>query len=504
VASGTHTAEDLARDNAALRQELQAMREDNALLKLKVDQLLQRLFGRSSEKLAPGQLTFLGEPVEAPPPGDAPADEATHETPAATRRKRARERRLATEVFPRERVVYDPPEAACRCPECRGPMRAFGEDVTEELDFIPARLIVREHVRPKYSCPDCQGKVVQAPMPARPIEKGRPGPGLLAHILVSKFADHLPLYRQARIFERFGIDLARSTLCDWAAACADELQEIVREMRRKLLVAQVLQADETRLLVLENHNDKRRRECWLWVYRAPSGEVVFDFRETRARDGPREFLEGYQGYLQCDGYQGYGDLGPGVVLVGCFAHARRKFVAARDTASPEAAEALGLFAKLYAIEARAKDCAPEERAGLRRERALPVLRELEARLDVWAASALPRSAFGEAVAYTRNQWPKLLRYLEDGRLDIDTNGIERTIRGVAVGRKNYLFAGSYEGARRAAIFYSLIESCKAAGVEPYAYFADVLARTATASARELTPEAWKAAREHAAAQAPVS
>jgi transposase len=378
-------------------------------------------------------------------------------------------------------------------------MRPFAEDVTEELEIVPAKLFVREHVRPKYSCASCAEGVVQASLPARPIEKGRPGPGLLAHIVVSKFVDHLPLYRQAGIFARHGIDLPRSTLCDYVAACAEELDPVVRELARTVRASRIVQADETRLLVLEQHDGKRRRECWLWVYRASSGETVFDFRETRSRDGPREFLRGFQGHLQCDGYQGYGDLGPGVVIVGCWAHARRKFFEAQTSAAADSKAALALFGKLYAIEADARQLDPEARAALRREKARPVLLEIEARLEEWSMSALPKSEFGQAVAYARSQWPKLVRYLDDGGLEIDNNLVEGTIRGVAVGRKNYLFAGSYEGARRAATIYSLVESCKSAGVEPYAYFADALARTTTATPRELIPSAWKAAREAEAA-----
>ena len=483
---------------AARDVQIRELREDNAYLKLKVDQLTHRLFGRSSEKLPSGQTTFLGQTVEVPPPGDAPADEATHETPPEKRRKRARARQLLTQDLPRERVVYELPAEERACPCCQEPMQPFAEDITEELEFIPARLFVREHVRPKYSCRKCQEGVRQAELPPRPIEKGRPGPGLLAHILVSKYVDHLPIYRQSKIFERFKIDLPRSTLCDWVATCAEELAAVVQELKKTALQSGFLQADETRLLVLEEHDGRRRRECWLWVYRGLEGETVFDFQKTRARDGPREFLKGYQGYLQCDGYAGYGDLGPGVELLGCFAHARRKFVEARRSAPEHAQAAIDLLARLYAVEDEARQLPADERAALRLRRARPVLEEFETRLEAWSAEVLPRSEFGRAVAYARSQWPRLIRYLEDGRLAIDNNEIERCIRGAAVGRKNYLFAGSYQGGERAAILYSLVESCKAAGVEPYAYFADVLARTATASPRELTPRAWKAAREQAA------
>jgi transposase len=376
-------------------------------------------------------------------------------------------------------------------------MQAFGEDVTEEVDVVPTKVFVREHVRPKYSCASCQEGVVQAPLPPRPIEKGRPGPGLLAQVIVSKYVDHLPLARQSRMFARYGLPFARSTLCDWVGACVEELEPVYRELRRAVLLSRVIQADETPIVVLEEHNEKRRRQSWLWVYRGLGGETVFDFRPTRARDGPRAFLAGFEGFLQHDAYQGYGGLGPQITAVGCWAHARRHFFDARASAEPEAKEALGLIARLYAVERDAQDLAPAARCALRRERARPVLAIVRDRLDAWEQTALPKSDFGKAVAYARSQWPTLVRYVDDGDLAIDNNAVERAIRGVAVGRKNWLFAGSYQGGHRAAVLYTLVESCKAAGVEPFAYFADVLARTTTATARELTPRAWKAAREAA-------
>jgi transposase len=480
---------------AELERLLKDERYDNAMWRHKVETLLHRLHGRKSERLHAGQLSFCGEVVEAPPPGDAPADEATHETPPAKRRKGRGGRKPLPKDLPRQRVVHEVPEGERTCPCCQKPMEPFGEDVTEQLDYVPAKLLVLEHVRPKYACKTCQEGVKQASLPARPIEKGRPGAGLLAHILVSKFVDHLPLYRQAKIFERFGIDLPRSTLCDWAAVVAEELEPVVQELRKAVLASKVVQADETTLLVLEDHNGKRRRQCYLWVYRALSGETVFEFRPTRSGDGPREFLRDFQGYLQHDGYQGYEGLGPTIVDVGCWAHVRRGVFEARLSSPAEADAALSLIGKLYKVEREAKDLPPADRAALRRERAVHVLEEIHARFTAWQAEALPRSDFGKAVAYALRRWPSLVRYVEDGDLQIDNNSVERAIRPAAIGRKNYQFAGSYQGGHRAAVFYSLVESCRAAGVEPFAYFVDVLMRTTTATPRELTPAAWKAARE---------
>lgn len=474
-------------------------RRDKEYWKLKAEDLMRRYFGRSSEQLPRGQLDFLGETVEVPPAEEAPDDEATHETPPAKRRKGAHGRKPLPKDLERQRVVHDVPESerTCRC--CGGTMQPFGEDVTEELDYAPAKLFVREHVRPKYACKACQEGVAQADLPARPIEKGRPGPGLLAQVLVAKYVDHLPLARQSRIFLRHGIELPRSTLCDWVAACVHELDSIVAELKREVLSSGLVQADETPITVLEEHDGRRRRQCWLWVYRGKGGETVFDFRPTRARDGPRDFLDGYRGYLQRDGYQGYGGLPEEIVGVGCWAHARRHFFEALPSDEAPATEAIAHVGRLYAVEREAKGLAPAERAALRAAKALPVLDAIRARLDAWAPHALPRSPFGQAVAYALGQWPTLVRYIENGAIEIDNNAVEREIRPVALGRKNWLFAGSYEGGRRAAVLYSLIASCRAAGVEPFSYFADVLARTATDPARVLTPRAWKAAREAAAA-----
>jgi len=504
VADGARTtleAEIAARDAliADLERELKERDQDIALLKLKLDQFARRFFGRSSEKLSPGQLGLL-EGCDVPPPEELPPDdEATHETPPEKRRKGRHGRKPLAKDMPRERVVHEVPESERACSCCGETMQPFGEDVTEEVDMVPAKFFVREHVRPKYSCRRCQEGVKQAPMPPRPIEKGRPGPGLLANLIVSKFVDHLPLARQSRIYGRFGFEVARSTLCDWIAVCAEELEPIVALLAATVLGSKVVQADETPITVLEEHDQKRRRQGWLWVYRGQGGETVFDFRPTRARDGPQEFLKDFRGHLQRDGYQGYGGLDPGIVHVGCWAHARRYFFEARASSEKEANEAIGLIARLYDVERDARDLGPAERAALRRERAVPVLEAIRARLDTWSADALPKSDLGKAVAYARAQWPTLVRYVEDGDLQIDNNTVERAIRGVALGRKNWLFAGSYQGARRAAVLYSLVETCKAAGVDPFTYFADVLTRTATAKPRELVPAAWKAARDAAQA-----
>jgi len=496
--------ESLRAENAALRAanaDLERIASEHAFdlqrVRHQLAVLERRLFGRSSEKISPHQLLFL-DGLAAPAVEDVPDDEAKGETTPETRKKRAHGRKPLPADLPRERVVYEIPEEDRICSGCQVPMQPFAEDVTDELDYIPARLFVRQHVRPKYSCRMCQQGVVQAPLPPRPIEKGRPGPGLLAQVLVAKYVDHLPIYRQAKIFLRHGIDLSDSTLCDWVGAAIGELSPIVAELAKKVIASKVVAADETPIVVLEEHNGKRRRLGWLWVYRGLGGETVFDYRPSRGREGPQEFLRTYRGYLQRDGYQGYRGLPDGIVEVGCWAHARRKFYEALSSSATQARGMIDLIRRLYAVEDDARHLEPSARAALRREKSAPVIEAIAERLDALHASALPRSPLGMAVGYARSQWPTLVRHLEDGDVAIDNNVVENCIRGVALGRKNWLFAGSAAGAKRAADIYSLIESCKSIGVDPFEYLSDILTRTTTATAAQLLPRAWQAARAQAA------
>lgn len=323
------------------------------------------------------------------PPAEVPDDEATHETSPAKRRKGHGRSRVPRDL-PRQRVVHGLPEEERTCKCCGATMQPFAEDVTEEIDVAPAQAFVVEHVRPKYSRRKCQEGVRQAPMPPRPIEKGLAGPGLLAQVLVSKYVDHLPLARQSGMFRRFGIEFARSTLCDWVAVCVEVFGPIVEGVRKAVFASKFVQADETPIVTLEEHDERRRRRCWLLAFRGLGGETAFVFHKTRARDGPRAFLGGFQGYLQHDGYVGYDGLGPGIFHVGCWAHAGRRFFDARSSAEKEVAEALRRIGRLYAVERDATELAPAERAALRRERAVPVLDAIRARLDARAPGRAPQ------------------------------------------------------------------------------------------------------------------
>ena len=470
--------------------------------------LKRRLFGRSSEKLDPNQLILeLGawltaQPDENPPVVPPPAAEAS-ETP-----RKGHGRSRLPKTLARHRTEYHPAPADLVCRECCQDLKRIGEEVSEQLEYVPASFFVLEHARIKYACPHCQGNVVLGSLPVQPIDKGLPGPGLLAHVLTSKYCDHLPLNRLEGIFERHGVDLSRSTLCDWVAAAASRLEPVVKVMKGEVLASRKIHTDDTTVPVLDRgkKNKGKTRTGRLWVYVGDSDHehIVFDYTPDHCRDGPLDFLKGYKGYLQADAYPGYNVMyaEKGVIEVACWAHARRKFFDAAKSGAQTARIALGYIGGLYEIERRARDFTPQARCALRVAEAKPLLVLFKAWLDAEALKALPKSPFGQAIRYAREQWLALVRYLEDGILEADNNRAERALRRIAVGRKNWMFAGSDEGGRRAAIVYSLIASCAALNIDPYNYFRDVLTRLATASPAELvhlTPKAWKAATDADAA-----
>jgi len=459
-------------------------------------------FGPSRERLRDDQAQLFPEDIErvAPPTPTAPA------TPVTSSNRNGR-RRLPADL-PRTRVEYPVPAAQQICTGCDQALTQIGEDCTEELEYTPAQCHVIAHVRPKFACRRCQDHVVQQPLPPRLIERGRPGPGLLAHLLVSKFGDHLPLARQAKIFARHGVDLAASTLGDWVAATTTALAPIVQAMQADVLAGDCIQTDDIPVPVLDPGRG-RTKTGRLWPYLGGTAHraIVFDYTPTRAQTGPDRFLEHWRGgWLQTDGYGGYARqrARDDVIAVGCWAHVRRKFYDAQAFDRVPATAALQFIGRLYDVEraaAHASD-APAARQARRLADATPILLEFEAWLTVTAPTVLPKSALGVAITYARNQWPTLTRYVEEGRLAIDNNRTERSLRRVAVGRKNWLFAGSDAGGARAAIAYSLLATCDVHGVEPLGYLRDVLTRLPTHPADEmaaLTPYGWTAAQ----AAAPV-
>lgn len=487
-----------------LSERLSETLRENELLRQKIDKLCRRLFGKSSEKVSPDQLAFAfaqlpkDEGLEADATSDESVD-APEELQTSRHRSRPTGRKAFPEHLPRKREIVMPPaeELTCGCGQAK---KQIAEKVTEKLDFIPASLLVVETVRPVFVCEKCHDAVTVAPAPAQAVEGSAAGSGLLAHIIVSKYVDHLPLNRLERIFGRQGVKLPRSTMCGQLALAEEQLAPLGEEILRRLRAGPYLQFDDTSVLVLAE-DDGGRFYGKLWTYHAPlEGLVGFDATETREHQGPLRLLEGFQGYLQGDGYSGNLALGKRtqVFNVGCMAHLRRYFVTALEK-DPRAAHFVAVIKKLYEIEAEAKETglSHDERRMLRQERSKPLLRELMRLARALEASVLPKSPLGEALTYLRNQMRYVAQYIRDGRLEIDNNGAERQLRGVAVGRKNWLFAGSMKGLHRAALLYSLVQSCKLAGVEPWSYLKDVLDRLPTHPHKrigELLPKAWAAAR----------
>ena len=476
--------EDAAALQALVRQLLGAVKNQGlkiAQLEARIAKLKRMQFGQSSEKV-----TREIEQLELEL--DALHEEEAH---AAAKRPAAVQKLIETpyrkplpEHLPRQEEVHEP---ACTCPNCGGVMRKLGEDVTEVLDYVPASFKVIRHVRPKLSCRVCE-TIVQAPMPSLPIERGKPGPGLLAHVLVSKYADHLPLYRQSEIYAREGVDLERSTLADWVGRAAALLDPLVAALRKSVLSSDVLHGDDTPVPVLAPGLGKTRTgRLWAYVHDGrPHGSdqppaAVFFYSPDRKGEHPRAHLKGFAGVLHADGYAGFNPVFETghVIEAACWAHVRRKFFDEHATnPSPLTTEALNRIGALYSIEDIIRGLPPDERRRIRQEQAAPLL----AAMKLWLETTLPKlsakSNLAKAMRYTLSRWAGLNRYVDDGRAEVDNNAAERSIRGIALGRKNWLFAGSDTGGERAAAIYSLIETCKLNGIDPEAYLRAVLTRIA--------------------------
>jgi transposase len=563
----TLTAQDLPDDRAVLKQmvlelaaSLRQQQHDLEALQHRVQLLLQRLYGRRSERYDPSQrLLFDESPANADANTPSSAESAVE--PQAKRRCRPHGRRRLLESLPRESRHHELPQAQRVC-ACCGQVRVeIGVDKSEQLEYRPASLRVIEHLVHKYACPQCgrqaaaglqprpaiaqevavmsaaegpckppeavnaKGEssdpnnstvqsslpsspvIVAASKPAQPIPRGLPGPGLLAHLIVSKWVDHLPLYRLERVYQRQGLVLARSTLCDWLGACAALLQPLYQRLVEVVLQSRVLHTDDTSVKLQEpaTHQLSTAR---LWVYLGDAAHPynVFDFTRTRQRDGPQQFLAQYQGYLQADAFSGYDGLylpdprttAARIVEVACNAHARRKFYEARSSDELRAHAALGYYRALYALEhgAAGADLTEEGKRQMRQELALPLWEQFHSWLERQRADVLPKSPLGEAIRYALHNWSALLRYTEAGYLAIDNNAAEREMKRIAIGRKNWLFVGSPRGGETAAILVSFTSSCLRLGVEPWAYLQDVLGRLPTTPPDrlgELLPDRWQAA-----------
>jgi transposase len=477
-----------------LTQRLVFVEREKLHLQHKLDVLLRRIFGQRSEKLDPHQLQLMLGIIEAHGIPDQAAVEADsgERLPRERKKARAHGRQVLPAELPRREELVDVPEAERVCQRCGAEKAVIGHEVSEKLEYEPASFHVVRTKRVKRACPTGHGVTV-APSAPQAVEKSLAAEGLLAQVVVSKYADHLPLYRQEGILARHGVTLSRSTQCDWVRGVARACEPIVEEMRRQILRTDYLQTDDTSVVVLGGEEGSFKGR--LWTYLDPlGGQVVFEATATHERAGPEAFLSSFRGYLQADAYKGYDALYASgrMVEVACWAHGRRRFKDALDT-DPRAAAVLALVQQLYAIEDQAGELLPDERCALRQERSLPVLTEIDGQRRKLQADVLPKSPLGDALRYLDNQWAPLQRFVEDGRLAIDNNRAENQLRIVAVGRKNWLFAGSLEGARWTATLYSLVQSCRLAGVDPFVYFRDVLRRLPTQPQRliaQLTPRGW--------------
>jgi transposase len=485
----------------------------NVNLQQQLDQLLRRLYGPRGEKFDPQAYALFPELKDLLPslPKPVPAE------PAPTPKKvTSTGRRQLPPSLRREQHRYELPPEQRQCPECQVACEPISEEVSEQLDYIPASLFVREHIRCTYACPHCKSHLVTAPKPPQPIEKGLPGAGLIAQVAVCKYSDHLPLYRQEQIFARHGLEIPRSTTCDWMAAAAELLKPLYDEMVKEVLQSRVIHTDDTRVSMQGGQATPGKTVAtrfWTYIGDDEHPLTVFDFTLSRERDGPVAFLKGYWGAIQADGYSVY----DGIAISGdnprggCWAHARRYFHDAQKTTPPLLyAEVMARIGRLFAIErdikaqleAMAKQqgtpvvgaAADAIRLQIRQERTAPELTALRHFLDEQKKVALPKSPWGQAVNYALNQWDDLCLFSTLGCLAIDNNVAERSLRGIALGRKNWLFVGSPNGGNTAAILFSVLASCKRHDVEPWAYLRDVLQRLATPCTSEelrgLLPQHW--------------
>jgi transposase len=462
-------------------------------------ELLDAQRNRKSEQLSKDQLALFetlwkaSHPEEEPEEEPAPtAEEAKPEEPQT--KKRVGRQPLAQHLV-RERIIHDLAESEKHCEGCGRHLRLIAEETSERYEFIPAVMKVIEDVRLKYAC-DCTVKT--ADKPAQPIEKSTAGASVLAQVIVSKFADHLPLHRQEKIFARHGVEISRKTMGGWLPPVAGLLDPLYRAAKKVLFESKVIGTDDTGVKVLDPKlTFARTGRIWPYVGDAHHPVVVYDYTPTRSRDGPAKFLEGYSGYLQADAYSVYDAFfkpARGLTEVGCWMHARRYFFKALDSDQQHMGPALHLIGRVYGVEDRARGLTGEERLELRRRLSAPVMEKLHRYLLDLQEEVLPKSPAARAVRYALNQWEALTRFLHDGDLEIDNGATERANRDIAIGRGNWTFFGSDNGGKTAAVLLSFIAMCKRNAVEPFAWFRDVLSRIAAHPIHrieELLPHNWK-------------
>jgi transposase len=436
-------------------------------------------FGASSERSIKEQRHLFNEAEAIAEAG--PVEEAIRQSIAYDRKKPGR--KPIPKDLPMERIEYRLSEEEQICPTCTGLMHEMSEEIRHEVKLVPAQVKIVQHVRIVYGCRDCEKNGIEVPIktakaPRPVIEKGLASPSAVAYVMTMKFVDGVPLYRQEQHYSRLGIDLSRGVLSNWMLKGSEWLECIYDRLKQKLLEQEVLHADETTIQVLKEPGRPAESQSYMWLYRTGSlgpPIVLYEYQQTRSGDHPRNFLKGFKGYLHADGYAGYHNI-PDVTLCGCWAHLRRKFDEALKGLPPNkrasgsrAREALDRINRLFAIERELIRGTPEERLHIRNLKSRPIVEELRKWLDNLLPGILPKSLFGMAVNYGLNQWVKLVRFLEDGRIEISNNRAERSIKPFVIGRKNFLFCNTPRGARASAFIYSIVETAKDNGLNPYAY-----------------------------------
>ena len=510
-------------------EQLQAMQERH---QAEMAAILRRFYGPHNERFDPAQLLLFGLKVAQ----EIAVDEKTVEAESGEKLKTRRishhkhGRRELPASLPRRPIVHDLCDEEKPCPCCGGVRACIGHEISEQLEFIPAKVEVLQHIRRKYACKTCgdgscakcdgSSHIQIAIKEAQPIEKGLPGPGLLAHLLVSKLGDHLPLYRLEKIFDRSGIDIARSTMCAWMLACGQLIKPLVELMAKRVKQSDVVHTDDTRVPVRDETIKGKCKSGRIWTYIGDEDhpDIIYEYTPDHTRAGPQKFLDDFKGYLQADAYGGYdGVYTKGLVHeVACWAHARRKFFDAQETDGKRSTQMLRFVQLLYAIENRIKQrlakrlknnltMTAEERHQIiraaRQSRSKPILAKIKQWLDTEKERVLPRSPMAQAIGYTLNQWEALCRFTEQGFLNIDNNAAERALKRVAIGRKNWLFAGNYNAAASHARLWTLIASAERHGLNPQTYLMSVLAKIGQTPLSELNqflPDHWKA--DHASEQ----
>ena len=473
------------KENALLKRQLHDLQKKVNWFEEQFRLLRHKQYGPSSERFE-GQQAMFNE-VEEALEADAEAQEEAPNTEQITYQRKKPVRRPLSKDLPRQREVHDIPEEEKQCDCCGCELHVIGEEISEKLDIVPARATVIEHVRLKYGCRGCETGVKTAPVPASPIPKSIATPGLLAWITISKYGDALPLYRQVSILKRMDVEISRATLANWMVRTAELLEPLYEALKEKLLKQPAIMADETTVQVLKEEGREATATSYMWLYRNASHSqpvIIYEYQKGRGSEHPIRFLQDYRGYLQCDGYSAYKKLAreqTGITLVGCMAHARRKFKEAFDAlpkskqlATSKPGQMLTLIRTLYAIEQRIKDNTPTEKCLSRQNDARPVMDKMKAWLEKQASKITPKSKLGEAIRYMQNQWVYLERYLDSGLVDIDNNASERAIKPFVMGRKGWLFSDTVAGAKSSAILYSLVETAKQNGHEPYAWLRHVL------------------------------